>query len=143
MTYVRFSDSVEVPQPNEEEMSEELVALVLRGARTISDRRRHAVRAVHAKSHGVLKGELIVDQGLPPHLAQGLFSRAARYPVIVRLSTTPGDIHSDGNRAQYGFALKVLGVAGDKVLPEDKSSSQDLLLGNTPIIPFGHVHAYR
>ena len=52
MTYVRFSESVETYQPNEEEMSEEILALMLGLARSVSDRRRHAVRAVHAKSHG-------------------------------------------------------------------------------------------
>jgi hypothetical protein len=101
VTYVRFSESVETYQPNEEEMSEEILALMLGLARTVSDRRRNAVRAAHAKSHGILKGELIVEQGLPPHLAQGLFARAASYPVIVRLSTAPGDIHSDSNRALW------------------------------------------
>jgi len=143
MPYVRFSDSVEVLQPDEEEMSEEILASMLRVARIVCDRRRHAVRAVHAKSHGILKGELIVDRGLPHHLAQGLFARPARYAVIVRLSTTPGDIQTDHDRAQYRFAMKVLGAGRNKVLPDDKSSSQDFLLGNNPIIPFGHVRAYR
>jgi len=143
MTYLRFSDSVEAPQLNEEEMSEEILALTLGLSRSVSDRRRHAVRAVHAKSHGILRGELIVDDGLPPYLAQGLFAKPVKYSVIIRLSTAPGDIQPDSNRAAYGFALKVLGVEGEKVLPSDGSSSQDFLFNNGPTIPFGHVRAYR
>jgi hypothetical protein len=143
MTYKRFSNSVEAPQPNEEEMSEEILSLMLGLAQSVSDRHRHAYRAVHAKSHGILKGEFIVDEGLPSHLAQGLFAKPAKYPVIIRLSTAPGDIQSDRNRAAYGFAIMVLGVQGEKILTYDKSSTQDFLLVNNPVIPFGDVHAYR
>ena len=142
MNYLRFSESVEVLQPNEEEISAEIGELTLSLCHSVFDRRRHAVRAVHAKSHGVLKGELIVAEGLPPHLAQGLFAKPARYPVIIRLSTAPGDVQHDSNRAAYGFAVKVLGVEGKKLLPDDWSSSQDLLFNNSPILPFGHVRSY-
>ena len=51
-----------------------------------------AVRAVHAKAHGIRKAELSVHSDLPPELAQGLFAAPARYPVWMRFSTNPGDI---------------------------------------------------
>ena len=37
----------------------------------------HAIRSVHAKSHGLIEAELTVFDGLPPALAQGIFARAA------------------------------------------------------------------
>jgi hypothetical protein len=40
------------------------------------------------------------------------------------------------------MAIKVLGVEGAKLLPQDDSRNQDLLLVNHPVIPFGHVKAY-
>jgi hypothetical protein len=50
------------------------------------------LRSLHAKSHGLLFGRLAVASALPAELAQGLFAAAATYPVIIRLSTVPGDI---------------------------------------------------
>jgi len=40
------------------------------------------------------------------------------------------------------MAIKVLGVIGTTVLPEDESHNQDILLNNILIIPFGHVATY-
>jgi catalase len=56
---------------------------------------RHAIRDAHAKSHGVLRGELTVSPGLPDHLRQGFFAKPATYPVVARFSTTAGAIRSD------------------------------------------------
>src|ERR1044071_1063642 len=40
-------------------------------------------------SHGLLQAELRVLDHLPPSLAQGIFSKAACYPAVVRLSSAP------------------------------------------------------
>jgi hypothetical protein len=64
------------------------------------------------------------------------------YPVIVRFSTAPGDLQGDRVPTPRGMAIKVLGVAGEKLVPDDDSHNQDLLLVNHPVIPFGHVKAY-
>jgi hypothetical protein len=60
----------------------------------------------------------------------------------VRLSTHPGDLQSDRIPSQCGMAIKVLGVTGNKVLAEDAGHNQDLLLVNSPILPFGHPASY-
>lgn len=144
MDYVRYSDSIEVDQPDEARLSDEIVASMSKINRAVFDRHRHATRDAHAKSHGILKGELIVDEGLPPHLAQGLFARAGgRHDVIIRLSSAPGDIHSDRVPSLRGMAIKVLGVAGERLLPGDTGGAQDFLLVSAPTIPFGHVRAYH
>jgi len=49
----------------------------------------HAVRSVHAKSHGIIEGYLEVDADLPGDLAQGLFAKPGRYPVVMRLNENP------------------------------------------------------
>lgn len=47
----------------------------------------HAVRSVHAKAHGILKGTLTVKHDLPRELAQGMFSRSLmRFSVWTGLS---------------------------------------------------------
>jgi catalase len=65
---------------------------------------------VHAKGHGILIGELQVPDGLPEYLSQGLFAAVATYPVVMRLSTIPGDILDDSISVPRGLALKVVGV---------------------------------
>jgi hypothetical protein len=140
--YVPYSDGLEQLQPDEEALVEQILASMLRVNRRASDRHRHGLRDAHAKSHGILKGELIVEPDLPDHLRQGVFAEPARYPVIVRFSTAPGDLQSDRVPSPRGMAIKLLGVPGEKLMPEDHSRNQDLLLVNHPVIPFGHVKAY-
>jgi hypothetical protein len=108
----------------------------------VFDRHRHATRDAHAKSHGILKGELIVPADLPAYLAQGLFAHPARFSAIIRLSSSPGEISADAKAAR-GFALKILNVPGEKVLPDDSSHSQDFLLVNSPTLVFGNVAHYQ
>lgn len=139
--YLPYSDSLEQAQPDEEELVGKILESMMRVNRRVCDRHRHGVRDAHAKSHGVVRGKLVVG-ALPAHLAQGLFAQPAIYPVIVRFSTAPGDLQSDRVPAARGMAIKVLGVDGDKLLAEDDTTNQDFLLVNHPVIPFGHVKAY-
>lgn len=143
MDYLRYSEDIEVIQPDEAAMIEEIIAAMGQVNRAVFDRHRHATRDAHAKSHGILKGQLIIDDNLAPHLAQGLFARPGQYDAIIRLSSAPGDLHSDQAPAPHGMAIKVLGVAGARLLPDDAGASQDFLLVNAPTIPFGEVRAYR
>ena len=68
----------------------------------------HALRGVHAKSHGLLDVQVIVADGLPPQLAQGLFAYPATYPGVMRISTVPGDLLDDNVSTPRGLALKVV-----------------------------------
>lgn len=141
--YVRYDKDVETLQPNEDEMTEEIVASMGRQQRTAFDRHRHAHRDAHAKSHGFLKGTLTINADLDEPLRQGLFREPGSYDVITRFSTAPGDIQNDSIRAPRGFAIKVIGVGGKKMLPEQEDEvTQDFLLVNMPVIPFGDVESY-
>src|ERR1700678_3431963 len=95
LNYLRYSNSIEQIQQNEAELTELIVASMGRVNRKIFDKHRHAVRDAHAKSHGILKGELEVYPELAQHLRQGIFAIPKRYPVMVRLSTHPEDLQSD------------------------------------------------
>jgi hypothetical protein len=65
----------------------------------VAAKHRHGLRDAHAKSHGVLAGELRIQPDLPGPLALGLFAGPRSYPVIVRLSTAPGEREDS---PQYG-----------------------------------------
>lgn len=82
LPYVRYADGVEEPQPDEQQLTDETVASMGRLNRFMFEKYRHAVRDAHAKSHGVLRGELHIYPNLPEHLAQGLFREAQTYPVM-------------------------------------------------------------
>jgi len=93
--YVRYSDEIEVKQPNEDEDSRAVVESMTRVNKIMFERYRHAVRDAHAKNHGIIRGELEIYDNLPEHLAQGLFKESRKYPVIIRFSTAPGMIEPD------------------------------------------------
>lgn len=92
----------------------------------------HAVRAVHAKSHGLLKGTLIIDDGLPSELAQGLFAKPGSHEVLLRLSTNAGDVLPDSVSLPRGLAMKVFGVVGER-LPGSEGTAQDFIMVNGPV----------
>lgn len=141
--YVRYSDNIEVKQPNEDEDSRAVVESMARVNKIMFERYRHAIRDAHAKNHGILRGELEIYDNLPEQLAQGIFKEPRKYPVILRFSTAPGMIEPDKKSNQRGLAMKIIGVAGEKFLPEEKDAvTQDFLLVNYPIIPTGTVKDY-
>src|SRR5258706_11173772 len=94
-SYIPYSDSVEVPLPDEQQVFDDLAKSMRHIAEMIGDRARHGARAVHAKSHGLLRAEFTVNGGLPEALSQGLFAKPGTYPAIMRFSTNPGDMLPD------------------------------------------------
>lgn len=126
---VRYDVGVEDVRPDEGDTIEQLCAafdVIL--DRTAEDY-GHAVRSVHAKAHGVLVGELAVDAGLPPELAQGLFATPGPHKVLLRLSTNAGDILPDSISLPRGIAMKVFDVAGER-LPGSEGTAQDFVMVN-------------
>jgi hypothetical protein len=92
-----------------------------------------ALRSVHAKTHGLLLGELTVETGLAEPYAQGLFAQPGTYPVVMRLSTTPGDVLADDVSTPRGMAIKVIGVEGPRVGGSEHDVTQDFVLVNGPV----------
>ncbi len=87
-----------------------------------------SVRISHAKAHGLLKGELIVDEGLPPELAQGLFAKPGTYPIVVRLATAPGEYTDDSKISTVrGMSVKVFNVEGPHLPPFEDITTQDFV----------------
>ena len=138
-----FTPDIETIGDDEARLTQEIVEQMGASARCAYERHRHALRDAHAKSNGILKGELVVHDGLPPELAQGIFAAARTYPVVARLSSAPGDIHSDKIPAPRGFAVKVLNVAGERLSPDLGGANQDFLMVNFPVLAFGTIPKYK
>lgn len=129
---LRYEPSYEHSEKNEADTEKDLAATMRKIQETTYRDGGHALRAVHAKSHGLLRGELQVSANLPPHLAQGLFARAATYPLVMRLSTIPGDILDDNVSTPRGMAVKVVGVEGERLQGSQGDRTQDFVLVNAP-----------
>lgn len=143
--YVRYSSGVEVKQPNEDQDIQSCLDVLKRMQVRAHERHRYAVRGAHAKSHGLLKGELKIYENLPEELRQGIAKTPTTYPVIIRLSTSPPDIYHDAIAAYRGFAIKLIGVSGKKLHPEPNARdavTQDFILANGKNLPTRDVHQY-
>lgn len=129
---IRYAPSVEQPSPDEAEAIQGLQQTFQKIMDTTSRDYGRAVRGVHAKGHGIVRGSLTVSDAIPVELAQGLFANPGTFEAVLRISTAPGDILDDGVSAPRGIALKVLGVTGDR-LPGSDDGDQDFLMVNGPV----------
>ncbi|PXA92769.1 catalase, partial [Nostoc sp. 3335mG] len=107
---MRFTAALEDRQADEAETVAEMEQAFDTILTTTSQDYGRAVRAVHAKAHGILKAELTVHDNLRPEVAQGLFAEPGVYPVWMRFSTNPGDILDDAIGLPRGLAWKVMDV---------------------------------
>jgi hypothetical protein len=139
---VRFASSVETIQPDEVEVIGQLNQSFQSILDTTSRDYGHAVRAVHAKAHGIARGTLTVADALPPELAQGLFAAPGRYEAVIRLSTNPGDILDDSIGLPRGLALKVIGVEGERLPGSEGDTTQDFIMVNAPVFAAPDAKAF-
>jgi hypothetical protein len=123
-----YEPRFEVLEDGEADTCEQLVKTLLGISATTFKDSGHALRSVHAKSHGLLRGELHVLPGLPKALAQGIFAHPGSWPLVMRLSTTPGDILDDSVSTPRSMAVKVIGVAGERLGGSADARTQDLVL---------------
>jgi hypothetical protein len=130
-TPVRYDPSVETVVPDEAETIAGLNDSFQEILETTSQDYGHAVRAVHAKAHGIARGTLTIGH-LPPHLAQGIFAAPGSYEAVIRISTNAGDILDDSVSLPRGLALKVLGVNGPRLPGSEESTNQDFIMVNGP-----------
>jgi hypothetical protein len=89
--------------------------------------KRPAQRAQHAKHHGCVKAEFIVESALPEELRHGVFKRPRSYEALVRFSN--GGKTDDRKGDAHGMAIKLLDVAGSGPAP----STQDFVLADHPV----------
>jgi hypothetical protein len=125
-----FQPSFEQIPDDEAETAEELSKTLREILETTFQDNGHANRSVHAKSHGLLRGELTVLDNLPAELAQGAFAKPGKYPLMLRFSTNPGDILDDKVSTPRGLAIKIIGVEGPRLPGSDGDVTQDFVMQN-------------
>ncbi|OCB58633.1 catalase [Mycobacterium vulneris] len=143
---VPYSPELEQPRADEAEDIEKIVDALHKNNERAYKKFKHGLRDAHAKSHAILRGELIVNPDLPEVLAQGIFAAQRSYPVIARISTTSGVLRSDKNRGVRGLGIKAIGVHGERAMkdPQDQQNvTQDFVLVTHEEFLFADAHAYR
>jgi hypothetical protein len=129
---LRYEPSLEKPEEDEADTVHSLLEALQKINETTFKDGGHGLRSVHAKSHGLLTGELQVFDDLPPVLAQGLFAHGATYPLAMRFSTVPGDLLDDKVSTPRGLAIKLIGVPGQRVTGSENDTTQDFVMVNGP-----------
>lgn len=128
---VLYSPSIEKAEADERDTAQELMETMRGIAEKTYEDTAKGLRSVHAKNHGVLKGKIEVFDNLPPELTQGIFAKPGSFDVIMRLSTSPGDLLPDSVSTSRGLGLKIIGVEGEKT-PGTNGDVQNLVLVNAP-----------
>jgi len=93
-------------------------------------------RALHVKQHVGAVGEMVVKA--PENARAGVFSMSGKsWPVYARFSNGSSRHQGDGEPDVRGFAIKLVGVPGQKLIAGlENELTQDFLLIDTPAVPF-------
>ncbi len=122
--------------PREAETTRAIADLI---ARSVEERyppqKRPARRDAHPKAHGCVRAVFRVEDKLPENLAQGVFVPGKVYPSWIRFSNGNSDPERpDVKGDARGMAIKLMGVPGRKVLPEESTAlTQDFIMINHPV----------
>ncbi|MBK7861407.1 MAG: catalase [Archangiaceae bacterium] len=101
--------------------------------RDLQRKRRPNDRGLHVKANLGLEAELVVDQNLPEIARHGLGAKPGKYRAYVRFSNGGAMRAHDKANDLRGFAVKVVGVEGKKVIPGlENARTQDFLCINHP-----------
>jgi hypothetical protein len=89
-------------------------------------------RGGNTKTHGIVQGEFIVHDNLPPELRHGIYARPQTYRAWVRFSGPGPYITPDIDDVGFmSISIKLMGVPGPKLMEEEKFT-QDMFGVSTP-----------
>jgi hypothetical protein len=89
-------------------------------------------RGGNTKTHGIVRAELIVHDGLPPQFRHGIFAQPGTYRAWVRFSGPGPYVTPDIDDVGFmSISIKLLGVPGPKLMDEEKHT-QDMFGVSTP-----------
>ena len=78
-------------------------------------------RGGNTKTHGIVRGEFIVHDGLPENLRRGIYSQPQTYRAWVRFSGPGPYITPDIDDVGFmSISIKLMGVPGPKLMDEEK-----------------------
>ena len=101
-------------------------------------------RDAHPKNLACLQAEFIVEQNISEALKRGIFASSHTYPAWIRISSSSGKIQSDKVKDVRGFAIKIMGVTGERFqVQNEEKETQDFILMSYPVMPLGTVKLFH
>jgi hypothetical protein len=86
----------------------------------------------NTKTHGIVRGELVIRDDLPQHMRRGIFAEPRTYRAWVRFSGPGPYITPDIDDVGFmSISVKLMGVPGPKLF-EDEKFTQDMFGVSTP-----------
>jgi len=80
-------------------------------------------RGGNTKTHGILRGEFIIHDNLPPRFRQGIYAESKTFPAWVRFSGPGPYITPDIDDVGFmSISIKLMGVPGPKLMEEERST---------------------
>lgn len=101
-------------------------------------------RGQHAKHHGCVKGEFIIEVDLPQKMRFGVFKEPRSFPALIRFSNGSGNADQpDSKGDSRGISIKLIGVEGEKILEEEKhEKTQDFVMIDHPVFAIRNLQDY-
>lgn len=124
----------EVIEANEEENIRKIVALLKRKLEKVYAKGK-TLRHFHAKMHGYVDAEFIVDSNLAEHLKIGIFKQPKTYPCKIRFSNGSSRLKPDKRKDVRGLAIQLK--------DENNITIQDFVLNTANILSPGKIKAYK
>ena len=135
--FVRYSPEIETIDPDIDELLPKIIEFWEKKGRESpsTEGTGRAVRGAHAKAFGVAKAEVEILHAVPSAYAQGIYAAPGRHGALIRFSSASPHLGPDAQLgAALGFAIKIFGVDGPKLVDDEPDSPTfDLVLKNTPI----------
>jgi hypothetical protein len=101
-------------------------------------------RDAHPKNLACLQAEFIVEPNIPAEMKMGIFASPGTYPAWIRISSSSGKIQSDKVKDVRGFAIKIMGVKGERFQEQnEEKETQDFILMSHPVMPLGTVKLFH
>ncbi len=139
-----MSEHFEKIPPGEEAARDKLLAMLLKKIVRENPPPGKMQRDAHPKQHGLVKAEFIIEGNLPKELKVGVFKEAKSYPAWIRFSNQNAPAKPDNDKDIRGMTIKLMGVEGEKLLPEEKDEkTQDFLVISTPMFVTRDVEEFE
>jgi len=146
-TFVRYSPSVERPEPLFEQHLQTILATTLHyiEGSVKAEGIGQAVRDAHAKGYGLARAEVEILAGTPPEYAQGIYATPGRHEAVIRFSN--GSPHTGADAllgTALGMGLKIFGIKGPTLLEDEpESGTFDYAMINHPVFFSNTIEHYR
>jgi hypothetical protein len=89
-------------------------------------------RGGNTKTHGIVRAELIVHDGLPPQFRHGVYAQPKTYRAWVRFSGPGPYVTPDIDDVGFmSISIKLMGIPGPKLM-EEEQFTQDMFGVSTP-----------